>query len=420
MAPTFKKTKHTCFFTYLAMSSVFSFPPILFITFREMYSISYTLLGTLVLINFCTQLLVDLIFSFFAKHFNVKIVIRIMPLLTSLGLLVYALVPWLAPKSAYVGFVIGTVIFSIGSGLCEVLLSPLVAAIPSETPDRDMSKLHSLYAYGVVMVVVISSLYLHFVGTANWTYLAIFWALLPIISFALFLTSPIPDVNMSQNHGDSKLGKKNLCFILCIVCIFLGSAAENSMTNWISGFVENVLQIPKVWGDILGLALFAILLGLGRTLYAKFGKNISNILLISMIGATICYLVASLSPNIIVSMIACVLTGLCTSMLWPGTLILMEERFNNPGVTAYALMAAGGDLGGSLAPQLLGIVVDSVSASAWASTLSTKLSLSTEQIGLKAGMLSAAIFPIFGIIVLIVLKSIFKKQDKLKTLKNLE
>lgn len=134
----YAKTRKTCYYTYLAMSSVFCLPPMLFVTFREMYGISYTLLGTLVLINFCTQLTIDLIFSFFSRYFNIKKTIRVMPLLTAVGLAVYAIVPTLLPQYAYAGLVVGTVIFSVAAGLCEVLLSPLVAAMPSENPDRDM------------------------------------------------------------------------------------------------------------------------------------------------------------------------------------------------------------------------------------------------------------------------------------------
>ena len=156
-----KHTKHACYFAYLAMSSIFSLPPLLFNTFRAMYGISYTLLGTLVLINFCTQLAVDLIFTFFTKYFNPHKTVRIMPCLTTLGLLVYALIPTLFPQIAYVGFVAGTVIFSIAAGLCEVMLSPTVAALPSDNPDRDMSMLHSLYGWGVLMVIVISTLFLN-------------------------------------------------------------------------------------------------------------------------------------------------------------------------------------------------------------------------------------------------------------------
>jgi len=410
----YKSTKFACYFANVAMSSAFSLPPILFVTFREMYGISYTLLGTLVLINFCTQLIVDLIFTFFAKYFNIHKTIKTMPLITSLGLFIYALVPFIFPQYAYLGLVLGTITFSIAAGLCEVLVSPLIAALPSENPERDMSMLHSLYAYGVVTVVGISTLFLKFFGRENWMYLTLFWAFLPIISSVLFHMAPMPEMNMS--HGSSKETPKtqNKGLYLCVLCIFLGGAAENAMTNWISSYMENALKIPKTVGDILGLALFAILLGIGRTLYAKYGKNISTILLCGMIGAAVCYLLAGFSSGVVIPMLACVLTGFCTSMLWPGTLILMEEKFPNIGVAAYALMAAGGDLGGSVAPQLLGIVIDNVTVSNWARALSTELSLTTEQIGMKAGMLTAAIFPILGTILLIFIKKRFKNIQNTK------
>ena len=405
----FKRTKYACYYTYLAMSSVFSLPPLLFLTFREMYGISYTLLGTLVLVNFCTQLTIDLIFTFFTKYFNIHKTIKIMPLLTSLGLFIYALTPIFFPQHAYAGLLTGTVIFSVAAGLCEVLLSPLIAAIPSDNPDRDMSFLHSLYAYGVLTVVIISTIFLKIAGSQNWMYLTFFWALLPIISFILFSASPMPDINISQNTNKTSNNNIKYGLALCTVCIFLGSAAENVMTNWISGYIENSLGISKVVGDILGMAVFAILLGAGRTLYAKYGKNISKILLLGMIGASVCYLAAGFSKNVIVSMTACILTGFCTSMLWPGTLILMEENYPNLGVTAYALMAAGGDLGGSVAPQLMGIIVDTVSVSNFAHNLSNTLSLSAEQIGMKTGMIISSLFPILGIILLIYMIKYFKK-----------
>jgi hypothetical protein len=142
------------------MSSIFSLPPLLFVMFHETYGISYTLLGTLVLINFCTQLAVDLIFTVFSKHFNVHKIVKVMPLITSAGLLIYALAPTFFPEYAYVGLAVGTVVFSVSAGLSEVLLSPVIAAIPSEHPERDMSTLHSLYAFGVFFVVVVSTLFL--------------------------------------------------------------------------------------------------------------------------------------------------------------------------------------------------------------------------------------------------------------------
>ena len=407
------RTRKSCYFAYLSMASAFSLPPILFVTFREMYGISYTLLGTLVLINFCTQLTIDLIFSFFTKYFNIHKTVIAMPLLTSFGMLVYALVPSFFPDIAYIGLVIGTVIFSIAAGLCEVLISPIVAAIPSEHPEKDMSLLHSLYAWGVMSVVAISTVFLTVFGRENWMYLTLFFAAVPLISSYLFATSPMPELDLSNSTDTSKTKnakERNIGLALCVLCIFLGSAAENTMSNWISGYMENALGIPKAWGDICGMAFFAVLLGLGRTLYAKFGKNITNTLLAGMIGAAACYLVAGLSQNVLLSFVACVLTGCCTSMLWPGTLIMMEEKIPSVGVAAYALMAAGGDFGASVAPQLLGIVVDKVSIAQWAQELAQKTLLTAEQIGMKAGMLTAFLFPFIGIFLLIFIKKYFSKK----------
>ena len=243
--------------------------------------------------------------------------------------------------------------------------------------------------------------------------LTLFWAMLPIASCVLFCTSKLPEMDLtSQSDSAEAAKKKNFGLALCVACIFLGSAAENAMTNWISGYMETALHLPKVIGDILGMAAFAMLLVSARTLYAKYGKNITAILLYSMIGAVICYLVAALSPFVVLSMIACMLTGFVTSMLWPGTLILMEEKIPNPGVTAYALMAAGGDFGASVAPQMLGIITDNVAASDWAAQLSANLSLTPDEIGMKVGMIAAAVFPLIGIGVVLYIKRYFAKAKE--------
>lgn len=337
-----------------------------------------------------------------------------MPLITSAGMLIYALVPWFFPQYAYIGLIAGTIIFSVSAGLSEVLLSPVVAAIPSKTPDKDMSLLHSLYAYGVLMVVIISTAFLKIFGTKYWMYLTLFWAALPVIAFIMFSTSPMPEVNVTNPPGGKNAGKKNLIMTLCVLCIFFGSAAENSMTNWISSYIETTLMIPKAIGDILGMAAFAVCLGLTRTWYGKKGKNIYKMLFIGMAGSVICYLVAGISPLPALSLTACILTGVCTAMLWPGSLILMEEKLPHVGVAAYALMAAGGDFGASIAPQLLGIVVDKVEESNFATELSTSLMITTEQIGMKAGMLVAAIFPAIGVVVLLAIRKMLniKKNSK--------
>ncbi|MBE6751166.1 MAG: MFS transporter [Ruminococcaceae bacterium] len=408
----FKRTKLACYTAYFTMSSIFCVPPLLFMTFHTLYNISYTLLGTLVLTNFCTQMLVDLIFTLFSKKFNIQKVVRVMPCITSLGLFVYALVPNFFPQYAYIGLVLGTIIFSVSAGLSEVLLSPVIAAIPSDNPQKDMSMLHSLYAFGFFTMVVISTLFLKFFGNENWSYLVLLIGILPLLAAILFKISPFPDMTEEAAKEKNKEKNKNrtIGLALCVGCIFLGSCAENTMSNWISTYMENALNIDKALGDILGMAMFAILLGITRITYAKRGKNISKFLLISMLCAAICYLTISISNNTILSFIACILTGIFTAMLWPGTLILMEEKVKGVGVAAYALMASAGDFGASLAPQLMGIVIDNVSVSQFALNLSTTLNLTPEQIGLKVGMLITSVFPILGTILVAFIIKYFKKN----------
>ncbi len=411
LLPNYKLTKFACYSAYFTMSTIFSLPPLLFVTLRDMYGISYTLLGTLVLTNFCTQLTVDLIFTMFSKYFPVHKIVKIMPLITSAGLLIYALTPMFFPEYAYSGLLLGTIVFSVSAGLSEVLLSPVIAAIPSDTPQKDMSMLHSLYAFGVFTVVVVSTVFLQIFGTENWMYLTIFLALWPILAAVLFMCSPMPDMGAASEEKHNLQGTKHrtVGLALCVACIFFGSCAENTMSNWISGYMETALHIDKAVGDILGMAMFAILLGISRISYAKYGKNIFSILLGGMMGAAVCYLIVSFSSNTVIAFIACILTGVFTSMLWPGTLIMMEENIPGLGVAAYALMAAGGDLGASVAPQLMGIVVDQVSVSSFAARISATTNLTVEQIGMKAGMLVSAVFPIIGIFLVLYIIRYFKK-----------
>ena len=409
----FKRTKLACYTAYFTMSSIFCVPPLLFMTFHNLYNISYTLLGTLVLTNFCTQMLVDLIFTLFSKKFNIQKVVRVMPCITSLGLFIYALIPQFFPQYAYIGLVVGTIIFSVSAGLSEVLLSPVIAAIPSDNPQKDMSMLHSLYAFGFFTMVVISTLFLKIFGNENWSYLVLLIGTLPLTAALMFKISPFPDMSEEESavKNKEKNKKRTIGLALCVCCIFLGSCAENTMSNWISTYMENALNIDKAFGDILGMAMFAILLGITRISYAKYGKNISKFLLISMICAAACYLTVSFSNNTILSFVGCVLTGIFTAMLWPGTLILMEEKVKGVGVAAYALMASAGDFGASLAPQLMGIVVDNISVSEFAINMSNTLNLSPEQIGLKVGMLITSIFPILGSILIVFIIRYFKKEN---------
>lgn len=411
-SPNYKRTKLACYSAYFTMSSIFSLPPLLFITLRNMYNISYTLLGTLVLINFCTQLIIDLIFTFFSKKFNVAKVVKIMPLITSLGLGIYAVVPTMFPSYAYTGLVIGTLIFSVSAGLSEVLLSPIIAAIPSDNPQKDMSTLHSLYAFGFFFVVVVASLALHIFGSENWIYITLFFAVLPIISAIQFMVSPFPPMSNEDGAATAGTNRKNYAgLFLCICCIFFGSCAENTMANWISSYAQNALGIAKTIGDIFGMSVFAVLLGCTRILYGKYGKNIYKVLLTGMIGSVVCYVIAGLSANNMVAFVACVLIGPFSAMLWPGTLLMMEENLPGVGVAAYAVMAASGDMGASVAPQLMGIVIDKVSASDFALKAGEVLNISAEQVGLKTGMLITAIFPLIGAVLVVAAIRYFKNRN---------
>ncbi len=410
-----KRVKYACYTTNLSMSVVSNVSPILFLTFRELYGISYSLLGLLVLINFSTQLIIDFLFSFFSYKINMRAAVKTIPLLTTSGLLLFAGAPLLFPNNVYVGLVLGTVIFSAAGGFVEVLISPVIAALPAENPEREMSKLHSVYAWGTVGVILISTAFILLFGAENWQWLALFFIIVPVISFIFFFTSTLPELEKPERASGVVALLKSPTLWLCFTAIFLGGAAECTMSQWSSSYLELALGIPKIWGDIFGVALFAMMLGLGRTLYSKYGKNIEKVLLVGAMGASVCYIAAALSPFPVIGLVACALTGFCVSMLWPGSVIVGSERVPAGGVFIYAMMAAGGDLGASVAPQLVGVITDTVAVSPAAQKMAEALSLSPDQLGMKLGMLIGALFPILAVFVyLYILKTKHRKNGVLE------
>lgn len=397
-----KKTlrlKYACYTANVTMSAVANLSPVLFLTFRTLYGISYSSLGLLVLINFVTQLSVDVIFTLFSHKFNIAKTVKAIPWVATVGFLVYGLWPFFMPETVYVGLLIGTVIFSAASGFNEVLISPVIAAIPSDDPDREMSKLHSIYAWGVVLVIVVSTLFLVLAGSQNWPWLALLFMSIPLLSGFLFAGSKIPEMETPKKTTSALKMFANKEVWLCVFAIFLGGAAECTMGQWSSGYLEQALRIPKVWGDLLGVALFSVALGMGRSLYAARGKNIGKTLTLGVIGTTICYLLVAISGIPWIGLIACVFTGFCVSMCWPGNLMVASRRFASSGVFIYALMAAGGDLGASVGPQLVGVITDAVLAAPAAQTLAATLAITPEQLGMRAGMLCGMLFPLVGIFI---------------------
>ncbi|MBQ9736069.1 MAG: MFS transporter [Clostridia bacterium] len=399
MQPSYRRARAGCYFANIAMAAVCCLSPLLFVTFHEQYGISYTLLGLLSVVCFGVQLSIDLIFSFFARFFNIHVTVRATGLFAFVGSLIYAILPPLFPEHAYVFLVIGTLIFSVSAGLCEVLISPVIAAIPSDNPEREMSRLHSIYGWGVVSVVIVGTLLLKLFGTDRWYLMALVMSLVPLVLFLLFARAELPPVQMGGKDG--KGGSMPRGVLLCMLCIFLGGATECTMTTWCSSYLETALGIPKTVGDVCGLALFAFLLGIGRTIYAKRGRHIERVLTLGMAGSAISYLIAALSPFPALGLVGCVLTGFCCAMLWPGTLIMMEKHYTGVGVVGYALMAAGGDAGGSVGPQIVGAVVDGVIASDLAPALAERLSVTVDQLGMKVGILTASLFPILGFFLLL-------------------
>ena len=385
MDDRYRRLKRGSYLFGVTMSVIANLSPVLFLTLRERYGISFGALGALIAVNFVTQLLVDLLFSFRPQYFDIPKVVRYAPLLAAVGLGIYGLWPLFFPGSAYLGLLIGTVIFSASGGLAEVLLSPVIAAIPSPDPDREMSRLHSAYAWGVGPVVLLSTAYLHFFGRENWNYLPLLFTAVPLAAAVLLIGAAFPEVTVPDaSSGTSILKNKTLW--LCVGVIFLSGAAENAMSQWGSSYLEAALGIPKLLGDTLGVALFSLMLGTGRTLYTKFGSGVERFLYWGSIGAAGCYLTAALCPVPAVGLMACALTGLFTSLLWPGTLIAAAKRIPKGGVVMYALLAAGGDLGSSVIPQLIGLITDA----------SIGRLPGGEQTGMRLGMLLGALCPILA------------------------
>ena len=388
------RLRNACYVTNLSMSIVANLSPLLFIIFKDLYGISYSLLGLLVTVNYVSQLLIDLIFSFYSHRFNIPKTVQSIPALTIIGLLVYALWPWLFPNHTYLGLLLGTVIFSTAGGLGEVLISPVIAALPADDPDREMSKLHSIYAWGVVFVVILSTVFLLVFRRENWQFLPMILAVIPLIALILFRKTQIPSLKDTQKSEIPLSFLKEKGLWLFVAGIFVGGAAECTMAQWSSGYLEQALGIPKVWGDLLGVTCFYIMLGTGRTLYAKKGKEIRTVLIVGAWGAAACYLLCAITPNALLGLLCCGVTGLFVSMLWPGNLIIASERYASSGVFIFAIMAAGGDLGASIGPQLVGLITDGVCASPALVSAATSLGLTADQFGMKLGILAGMCFPL--------------------------
>lgn len=398
---TYTRTTLSCFVGIFVQAIITNLTAILFIPMMDLYGFSYAHLGILVGVNFTTQVSADIIFSGLIDKIGYRKLVLPANIFAFVGLLMFALSPVLFSNHIFLGILLSTIMFAFCSGLLEILLSPIVAAIPGNDKGPAMSLMHSFYAWGQVATIIITTLFLFIVGYEHWQFIVFIWAVIPLINFFMFLTSPFPAI-VAEEH------RQNLTdlifkpfYILALLAIFFGAGAEVVMNQWASTFMEKGLELPKLTGDLLGMCGFAVMLGVGRTLYGIYGSrfNLSKILTRGSLLAVLCYLIVALSPFNILNIIACIVCGIAVSLLWPGTIVICSERYPLAGAWMFAILAAAGDLGAAFGPWLTGLIVNASADSSLTASLATTLQISAEQGAMRLGILVGVIFPILSFVV---------------------
>jgi fucose permease len=355
----FGTTRRACYTGFVVQAIVNNVAPLLFIVFHTRFAIPIAQLGGLAALNFGLQLLTDFAAMHVVDRLGYRGPLVVAHVMSVVGLVLLAILPFVLP-SAFVGLAIAVVIYAIGGGLLEVLLSPVVEHLPSPAEEKaaGMALLHSFYCWGQVAVVVGTTLLLGVLGQGLWPVLPLLWAIVPLVNLVLFLRVPLPKTVAEEHRTPirSLLGRP--LFLLTLVLMMTGGAAELTMSQWSSFFAEEGTGASKAIGDLLGPGLFALLMGIGRFSYGKWGQRMAlePLLIGSSAGAAVCYVVAATSPAPAVSLAACAFTGLFVSLLWPGTFSLTSARFRFGGAGMFALLALGGDAGGALGPWLAGTV----------------------------------------------------------------
>lgn len=382
---TYTATRRVCYIGYITQGIINNLSPILFIIFQSDFGLSYEKLGSLILINFVTQLIVDIISVKFVDKLGYRIPIVASHAFAALGLVLMGVLPAVLPDP-YIGLVIASITGGIGGGLLEVLLSPLVDSLPAPEHQKAsaMSLLHSFYCWGQMLVVLATTLLLRVIGGGSWYFLPVGWAIVPIVNMLLFLRVPFTQTLPMEKRTELKTLLRAPSFVAILVLMLCAGASELTVSQWSSLFAEQALGISKLWGDIAGPCMFAALMGLGRIIYGVWGVRIK--LIPFMTGMTalcvVCYLIAALSRNPVLSLIGCAVCGFSVSIMWPGTFSAASARFPLGGAAMFGLMAMFGDIGCAFGPWLAGIVADNSHG------------------GLNAGILAGTVFPLAMIIIL--------------------
>lgn len=375
-APNYRRTLYASYTGYITQAIVNSFAPLLFLTFQSSFDIPLEKITLLVTINFGIQLCVDLASTKVVDRIGYRPCIVAANLFAAVGLVGLGTLPHLLPDP-YVGILCAVVLYAIGGGLLEVLVSPIVEACPFENKAGVMSTLHSFYCWGCVLVVLVSTAFFHIVGIRHWQVLACLWALLPLVNTYLYAGAPIPAL-VAEGEGmglRELLGSKMIwLFFLLMVC---SGASEQAMSQWASAFAEAGLQVSKTVGDLAGPCMFSVLMGTSRAIYGKYSEKWD--LIPFMLGngglCIVSYLLATLTASPVLGLVGCGLCGLSVGIMWPGTFSLVSAKCPRGGTAMFALMALGGDLGCSSGPTLVGLVSSAAG-------------------GLKAGLLAAILFPV--------------------------
>ncbi len=374
----YKKTIYACFTGYIVQAIVNNFVPLLFLTFESTYNIPLSRITILITLNFGIQLLVDLLSAGFVDKIGYRVSIMSAHIFSAAGLLGLAFLPELFPD-AYAGLLVSVIIYALGGGLLEVLVSPIVESCPTENKEKAMSLLHSFYCWGHVGVVLFSTLFFKAFGIGNWKILTCIWVIVPVVNTFIFAKTPIASLMDEGEKGMSilELCKTKVFWILMLMMTCAG-ASEQSVSQWASTFAERGLGVGKTVGDLAGAMAFAILMGSARAFYGKFGDriNLDHFMAGSGILCVISYLCISLSPSPVISLAGCAVCGLSVGIMWPGSFSKASAMLRNGGTALFALLALAGDLGCSGGPTLVGYI-SSMAAD-----------------DLKKGILAAVIFPL--------------------------
>ncbi|MCR5494003.1 MAG: MFS transporter [Treponema sp.] len=355
--PNYRKTKTACYLGFITQAIAANFAPLLFLKFHSDYGISLGNIAFISTVYFFTQLLIDIFCAKFVDRIGYRLSIVISEVCSAAGLLALAFLPDLLPD-AFLGILISVMVYAMGCGLIEVLVSPIIEACPFDNKEATMSLLHSFYCWGSVGTIVISTLFFAIFGMDSWKYLSVIWALIPAVNIYNFATCPIvPIVDEGQEMGISQLGRKPLFWVSICLMVCAG-ASELSMAQWASAYAEAALGLSKTFGDLTGPCMFAVSMGICRVIYGKFGEKM-NLMQFMISSGALCvtsYLMASLFSNPVIGLIGCILCGFSVGIMWPGTISISSKKFPAGGTAMFALLAMAGDLGGSIGPAIVGRV----------------------------------------------------------------